>query len=130
MSATATVFDPADFRRRREAAGLSVAEMARRLGVVPNSVSRWQSGRTPAPEMLARIERVFDGKPATGELDAVDVAAVRAAAAILCALYGAIDHDGSGWMWKGSASLVGAEIDEYGSLETIVARLEAIGGVE
>lgn len=42
--------------RARLAAGLTTTQLARKLGVAPSSVSRWENGvRTPAPEIWPRL---------------------------------------------------------------------------
>lgn len=48
------------FGRAREAAGLSVAESARRLGVTPSAVCQWESGETfPDGRRLPEIAKVY-----------------------------------------------------------------------
>ena len=49
-----------NFTRAREAAGLSMAESARRLGVTTSAVSQWESGQTfPDARRLAEIAAVY-----------------------------------------------------------------------
>lgn len=46
-----------DFKLAMQAAGLSSAELARRLDVHPNTVSRWSTGVTePGPGVMAYLE--------------------------------------------------------------------------
>lgn len=52
---------PFQLRSRREALGLSMEALARRLGISVTTVYRWESGRTELPPMLslamAEVER-------------------------------------------------------------------------
>lgn len=56
--------DAAPLCRARLAAGLTMTQLAIRLGVVPSTVSRWENGtRTPAPEMWPRLAAVLKLDP-------------------------------------------------------------------
>lgn len=49
-----------NLRRERDREGWSQAELAERLGVRQQHVSRWENGDIdPSPEMLVRIAQVF-----------------------------------------------------------------------
>lgn len=62
-------FDGQLLRARREAAGLSVSELARLAGVAPQDVSKYESGTTkPGPDRLAALAECVGVKP----LDLVD----------------------------------------------------------
>jgi transcriptional regulator with XRE-family HTH domain len=62
-------FDGQMLRARREQAGLSVSELARRAGVAPQDVSKYESGTTkPGPDRLAALAECVGVKP----LDLVD----------------------------------------------------------
>ena len=51
---------PANLRRRREAAGLSVEDVAARLEVWPNTIYRWERGdQTPSEEIKARLATLY-----------------------------------------------------------------------
>lgn len=60
------VVDPIEYRARREALGLSQADLARLLGVGQSAVSQWETGsRTPRDpvgvlDVLAGLEDVLD----------------------------------------------------------------------
>ena len=47
--------DPAERRRLREAAGLSVIELARQMGVAHITVSRWENGQDPKSGVYRRL---------------------------------------------------------------------------
>lgn len=48
------------FAKARKAAGLSVAESARRLGVTPAAICQWESGETfPDGRRLQEIAKVY-----------------------------------------------------------------------
>ena len=48
------------FAKARKAAGLSVAESARRLGVTPAAICQWESGETfPDGRRLPEIAKVY-----------------------------------------------------------------------
>lgn len=62
-------FDGRLLRQRREQAGLSVTGLARRAGVQPQDVSRYESGTmAPGPDRLAALAASVGAKP----LDLVD----------------------------------------------------------
>jgi transcriptional regulator with XRE-family HTH domain len=62
-------FDGQELRARREAAGLSVSELARQAGVAPQDVSKYESGvMKPGPDRLAALAECVGAKP----LDLVD----------------------------------------------------------
>jgi transcriptional regulator with XRE-family HTH domain len=66
-------FDGPGLRARRERAGLSVSELARRAGVAPQDVSKYEAGRmAPGPDRLAAIAQALHAVP----LDLVDRAAL------------------------------------------------------
>ena len=46
---------PNDFRALRLAAGLSQSGLARLWGIHVRTVSAWETGRRPVPEMAARL---------------------------------------------------------------------------
>lgn len=46
-------------RRHRIAAGLTQTALAKRLEVVPSTVSLWESGKMPSPEMIPKIARLL-----------------------------------------------------------------------
>lgn len=49
-----------NFAKAREAAGLTMAESARRLGVTTSAVSQWESGQTfPDARRLSEIAAVY-----------------------------------------------------------------------
>lgn len=49
-----------NFTKAREAAGLTMAESARRLGVTTSAVSQWESGQTfPDARRLSEIAAVY-----------------------------------------------------------------------
>jgi transcriptional regulator with XRE-family HTH domain len=57
-------FDGRRLRARREQAGLSVSELARRAGVSPQDVSRYESGTmTPGPDRLAALATALGAAP-------------------------------------------------------------------
>lgn len=47
-----------ELRRIREALGLSVREMARRIGVAPRTLTRWESGEHPIGLVYERLIRI------------------------------------------------------------------------
>lgn len=51
-------------REARVAAEMTVADLARRLGVDPRTVAGWQAGRSrPSYERLVEIARILDRPP-------------------------------------------------------------------
>jgi len=47
--------------RQREALGLSQRELARRIGVYPSTIERWELGqRRPSPEHVSKMESLLD----------------------------------------------------------------------
>ncbi|WP_425163852.1 helix-turn-helix domain-containing protein [Candidatus Binatus sp.] len=44
-----------ELKRCREKLGLSQVELAKKVGVHPMTVSRWQRGMVPVPEPAARL---------------------------------------------------------------------------
>jgi transcriptional regulator with XRE-family HTH domain len=56
--------DASPLCRARLAAGLTMTQVARKTGVVPATVSRWENGvRTPSPEARARLTRALRVTP-------------------------------------------------------------------
>jgi transcriptional regulator with XRE-family HTH domain len=51
---------PADRRRIREAAGLSLRAVAAALGVSHTAVANWEAGRTPREQELAAYGRLLE----------------------------------------------------------------------
>lgn len=50
--------------RRRKAAGLSMRELAGRLGISPSMIARWESGAIKiSPESAERLEAGLAGEP-------------------------------------------------------------------
>lgn len=48
---------------RREALGMSQAQLARAVGVIPSSVSQWESGtKTPATDKLPALAKALKCK--------------------------------------------------------------------
>lgn len=48
-------------RTRREALGLDRAELAERVGVDPETISRWENGEVvPPPKRLAKVAQVLE----------------------------------------------------------------------
>jgi DNA-binding XRE family transcriptional regulator len=57
-------FTPARVRAARKRAGWTQCELARRVGVSPGTISRWERGATTVPEsQAARLLEVFGGEP-------------------------------------------------------------------
>jgi transcriptional regulator with XRE-family HTH domain len=52
-------------RRHRLAAGLTQTALAKRLKVVPSTVSLWESGTIPSPEMIPKLARMLGIDPMT-----------------------------------------------------------------
>jgi transcriptional regulator with XRE-family HTH domain len=52
-------------RRHRLAAGLTQTALAKRLKVVPSTVSLWESGNLPHPEMIPKLARLLGVDPMT-----------------------------------------------------------------
>lgn len=53
-------------RRARAASGVSQAELARRLGVIPQELNRWEAGRRRVPiETLEAAEQAMGAEPGT-----------------------------------------------------------------
>lgn len=53
-------FDPAAFRDDRQDAGLTLAALAQRAGVMPSTLHRWESGRRrPYATTFGRVLRVL-----------------------------------------------------------------------
>lgn len=73
---------PADLRRRREAIGLTQAEMARLLGYtgdhIYSTVGRWECGRRAIPPDIAALLYLVETVP--GALEALKMRAGIAAA--------------------------------------------------
>lgn len=86
-----------DFRKRREALGLSQAELALRAGVSQSWVSKLESGRAIGSETLRRIEAVLaDGPDAepTGTHDVARDAPPELVRALNTAFDGRVHHFG------------------------------------
>lgn len=50
--------------RRRKAAGLTIVQLAKRLGVSKQTVWQWEANRTqPSPEMYPKLAEVFGITP-------------------------------------------------------------------
>ena len=47
-----------ELRRIREALGLSVREMARRIGVAPKTIARWEDGEHPIGLVYEKLIRI------------------------------------------------------------------------
>lgn len=47
-----------ELRRIREALGLSVREMARRIGVAPKTITRWEDGEHPIGLVYEKLIRI------------------------------------------------------------------------
>jgi transcriptional regulator with XRE-family HTH domain len=46
--------------RRRKAAGLTIIQIAKRLGVQKQTISQWENGKTqPSPEMYPKLAAIF-----------------------------------------------------------------------
>jgi len=56
-----------DLRRRRETLGLTQLSLARRLGVAPNTVARWERGELRIPSQTFRLLVVLEGIAQTEE---------------------------------------------------------------
>lgn len=49
-----------DFERKRLSVGLSQTEIARKVGVDPSTVSRWEAGETtPQPACFPKLAEIF-----------------------------------------------------------------------
>ena len=52
---------PAELRQVRKALGLTQESLARRIGVAPNTVARWERGELAMPVQAARLIGVLEG---------------------------------------------------------------------
>ena len=62
-------------RRYRLEAGLSLAQMAERIGVQRNTVWRWEAGKqSPPPKLWGRIRQATDGRVSVADFERVEAA--------------------------------------------------------
>jgi transcriptional regulator with XRE-family HTH domain len=56
-----------DLRRIRESLGLSRRALARRIGVAPRTIARWEAGVHPIGLVYERLIRIQAAAPGPGE---------------------------------------------------------------